>query len=92
MLAPILLWIGIISIIISFPAVAIIIDEEDLFAPQKDINNELSELNLIGRLIPIVTVSILILPATIMGIGWFAVASVLSRFVKIYCLVFKKRK
>ena len=85
-------WIGIISIIISFPAAAIIIDVHDLFAPQKDINNELSELNLIGRLIPIVAVSILILPATIMGIGWFAVTSALSRFVKIYCRVFKKRK
>lgn len=92
MLLPILLWIGVISIIISFPAVAIIIDNEDLFALQKDINNELSELNLIGRLIPIVAVSILTLPATIVGIGWFAAMGALSRFVKLYCLVFKKRK
>ena len=92
MLLPILLWIGVISIIISFPAVAIIIDNEDLVAFQKDINNELSELNLIGRLIPIVAVSILTLPATIIAIGWFAVIGALSRFTKIYCLVFKKRK
>lgn len=92
MLSSILLFIGLILIIISFPAVIIIVDQEDLFALQKDINSELSELNLIGRLIPIVAVSILTLPATIMGIGWFAVIGAMSRFVKIYCLVFKKRK
>lgn len=88
----VLLFIGIVLIIITIPALAEMIDNKDLFIIQKNINDELDKLNLAGRLIPIVVVSILLLPITIIGIGLFVLIGGWSRFVKIYCFVFKKRK